>query len=110
MKAISIRQPWASLIATGRKTIETRKWRTEYRGDILIVSSARPRIDDLPAGKAICICKIANCRAMTIEDEAAACCKIYDGTYSWILTDIRKIKPFNVRGKLRFFEVEFDER
>jgi len=47
---------------------------------------------------------------MTIEDEAAACCKIYDGTYSWILTDIRKIKPFNVRGKLRFFEVEFDER
>ena len=26
MKALSLRQPWASLIADGRKTIETRSW------------------------------------------------------------------------------------
>jgi hypothetical protein len=30
--ALSVRQPWATLIATGRKTIELRQWSTSYRG------------------------------------------------------------------------------
>ena len=30
--ALSIRQPWATLIASGRKTIELREWSTSYRG------------------------------------------------------------------------------
>lgn len=36
MKAITIRQPWASLIATGAKTIEARPRSTSYRGRIAI--------------------------------------------------------------------------
>lgn len=36
MKALTIRQPWASLIAAGVKTIETRSWTTGYRGPLLI--------------------------------------------------------------------------
>lgn len=36
MKALTIRQPWASLIAEGVKTIETRSWSTKYRGPIAI--------------------------------------------------------------------------
>lgn len=36
MKALTIRQPWASLIALGVKTIETRSWSTRYRGPIAI--------------------------------------------------------------------------
>ncbi|WP_158618288.1 ASCH domain-containing protein [Chitinophaga lutea] len=40
MKAISIQQPWASLIITGAKRVETRSWATRYRGPILIHSSA----------------------------------------------------------------------
>src|SRR5689334_18753689 len=31
MKALSLRQPWAELILQGRKTIETRTWRTAHR-------------------------------------------------------------------------------
>ena len=34
--AISIRQPWAELIVSGRKTVELRKWSTEYRGSLWI--------------------------------------------------------------------------
>ena len=34
--AISIRQPWAELILSGRKTIELRRWSTEYRGPLWI--------------------------------------------------------------------------
>lgn len=36
MKALTIRQPWATLIALGEKKIETRSWKTIYRGSILI--------------------------------------------------------------------------
>lgn len=36
MKVLTIRQPWASLIALGEKKIETRSWRTNYRGELLI--------------------------------------------------------------------------
>lgn len=36
MRALSIRQPWAELILSGRKTIETRSWRTSWRGLIAI--------------------------------------------------------------------------
>ena len=36
MKAITIWQPWASLIACGAKVYETRSWKTDYRGPIAI--------------------------------------------------------------------------
>ena len=36
MKALTVRQPWASLIAAGVKTIETRSWSTKYRGPLAI--------------------------------------------------------------------------
>lgn len=36
MKALTIHQPWAQLIALGAKTIETRSWSTRYRGPIAI--------------------------------------------------------------------------
>ena len=32
MKALTVRQPWASLIAVGAKRVETRSWPTAYRG------------------------------------------------------------------------------
>ena len=35
-RALTIRQPWASLIALGVKTIETRSWSTAYRGPLVI--------------------------------------------------------------------------
>ena len=40
MKTLSIRQPWASLIANGIKNIENRSWKTNYRGRIYIHVSA----------------------------------------------------------------------
>ena len=36
MKAITLWQPWASLIACGAKKIETRSWATKYRGPLAI--------------------------------------------------------------------------
>lgn len=36
MKAITIKQPWASLIVSGLKDIENRTWKTNFRGRVLI--------------------------------------------------------------------------
>ena len=41
MKAISIKQPFASLIAYGIKDIENRTWKTNYRGKVYIHASAK---------------------------------------------------------------------
>ena len=41
MLAVSIWQPWASLIAIGVKRFETRSWPTRYRGPLLIHGSKR---------------------------------------------------------------------
>ena len=39
MKCLSLKQPYADLLATGRKTIEIRKWNTNFRGSFLIHAS-----------------------------------------------------------------------
>jgi hypothetical protein len=44
MKALSVRQPWASLIVLGIKDVENRTWRTNYRGPLAIHASQR--VDD----------------------------------------------------------------
>lgn len=36
MKALSLTQPWATLVAIGAKRIETRSWHTTYRGRLAI--------------------------------------------------------------------------
>ncbi len=36
MKAITLHQPWATLVAVGAKRIETRSWATSYRGPLAI--------------------------------------------------------------------------
>ena len=36
MKAITLYQPWATLVAIGAKKIETRSWNTNYRGPLAI--------------------------------------------------------------------------
>ena len=101
--ALTVRQPWANLIASGQKMIETRRWRTVHRGPLLICSSLHPRI--APAGCAVAIVNLIDCRPMTAADEPLACCPVYPGAWAWVLSEIRPIKPFRVRGQQRLFRV-----
>lgn len=41
MKALSLHQPWAAAVAIGAKRVETRTWRTSYRGRLAIHASAK---------------------------------------------------------------------
>lgn len=46
MKAITIIQPWATLLATGTKQFETRSWNTNQRGLFAIHASKRTKVSD----------------------------------------------------------------
>ncbi|AZK46411.1 ASCH domain-containing protein [Paenibacillus lentus] len=78
MKAITIHQPWATLIALGEKRFETRTWDTNYRGPIAIHAGKQidqyaceePEIkaalakhefkaSNLPTGAVIAVCELA---------------------------------------------------
>jgi hypothetical protein len=40
-KCLSLKQPYAELLATGRKTIELRTWSTKFRGEFLVHASKK---------------------------------------------------------------------
>lgn len=105
MKTISLKQPWANLVACGKKTIETRKWKTDYRGDFVICSSKKPNI--YPAGYALCIVELYDIRPMRKTDQKVVCIKIYPGAFSWFLRNLRRIKPpISVKGSLGTFDLK----
>lgn len=121
MKALCVKSPWSVLIWSGLKTIETRTWKTKYRGDLLICNSKKPakaegliinpgktaqlRSIEFPKGGAVCVARLVDCRLMTKADEKDACCRRYPGAYAWVLKDIEPIKPFSVKGQLGLFDV-----
>jgi hypothetical protein len=111
IKALSLQQPWANMM--GEKTIETRKWATDYRGPLLIVASKQPDPNFTnvsgPFGKAVAKGLLVDCRRMTREDETAACCRIYPRAVAWVLEDIKPINiPFPVKGQLGLYDVEME--
>lgn len=106
--ALSVKQPWASLLAQGKKTIETRVWRTGYRGPLVICSSKEPR-DQGPAGHALCIVMLRTCRPMTEDDEAAARCAVYERAIAWQFGKLWPIFPFAMRGERGVFPLSVPE-
>ena len=71
MRALSLWQPWASLIYDGRKTIETRHWEMLYRGPLAIHAAKRVEKDacedfgydwqKIPRGSVLCIVSVQGC-------------------------------------------------
>ncbi|HEX5185282.1 MAG TPA: ASCH domain-containing protein [Nitrososphaeraceae archaeon] len=45
MKCLSLKQPFADLLALGEKTIELRKWNTKFRGEFLVHASKNRDIE-----------------------------------------------------------------
>ena len=77
MKVITIKQPFASLIAAGIKEYEFRTWKTKYRGEILIHAGqgvdkkAIKKFDcyglEYPSGAIIAKVNLTDC--VTVNDE-----------------------------------------
>lgn len=121
MKVLSIKEPWASLIMNGTKKIETRSWKTKYRGEIYIHASSskakitKPEVYELikdmnfKCGYIICKCNLVDCIYMTDEYvndmktnhyEEYICGHYEVGRYAWIVEDVRVIEPIEAKGKL----------
>ena len=124
MKVLSLTEPYATLIKKGIKTIETRSWKTNYRGTLYIhASSTRiPKeykenkelmslvdINDLNYGNIICSCDLVDCVEMTDElikeiqkNKNEYISGVYaNGRYAWILKNIKVLeKPIKAKGHL----------
>ena len=132
MRAIGLNEPWAQLIAEGKKTIETRRWSTQHRGWLLICATRGPKVDcrkcsdswrasltgicwdkagticQAPYGCAVAIVRLVNVRPMSKADELAAQCELYERAQAWELMDLHVIPParrFPVRCMQRLFNV-----
>lgn len=124
-KVISIKEPWASLIKEKIKTIETRSWRTSYRGPIYIHVSKRmltkqeyinykeqlSLLKDIhfQYGCIIAKCNIIDCQYMDEEfikniqkNHSEYICGEYKvGRYAWILDNVETLnQPIMVKGQL----------
>ena len=131
MKVLSLTEPYATLIFNGIKSIETRSWKTNYRGPIYIHASQTkiPKkykdnrelmslVDEkkLHFGEIICVCELVDCIKMTeefIQDikthhQKEYMTGIYEiGRYAWILKNVEKIKnPSKVKGHLGLWNYE----
>lgn len=101
LKALTIKQPWATLIALGEKKIETRSWKTSYRGPLFIhagksiedsICHEKPFITvlnnhdiilarDLPTGAIIAKANLVNCVKMAewvLDDNYMAICSLLE--------------------------------
>lgn len=109
MKALTIHPLYASCIAFGLKTIEVRTWTTDYRGDILITSSAKKLHDTIPS-HALCIAELYDVRHIKKKDADAAMMKPAEidthNTFAWCLRNIRLIKPIEIKGRLSLWNCD----
>lgn len=108
MKAISLWQPWASLMAVGIKLNETRHWATSYRGDIAICAAKRSEpisaelraviwerrdkfpyagnleelLSELPRGAVLCVVALHDIRTTDWERERINPAEFASGNYA----------------------------
>ena len=125
MKALTIREPWASLIINGYKKYEFRSWKTNYRGKILIHAGLNIEKDMLNrfkdydiecvSGAIIGEAEIVDC--ILVDKEFNEELRILDPTvygrsnhienYAWKLENIRKYDtPIYIKGKLGLWNYE----
>ena len=123
MKAITLWQPWCSLLAIGPKKYETRSWKTKHRGWIAIhaalrfdrlITDAHQRFEkelkemgiepifNTPRGAVVAVAKLTQivfCGStfpLLIKDRAPEILKYGDysqGRYAWIFSEIIPVEP-----------------
>jgi hypothetical protein len=131
MKALTVIQPWASLLAAGAKRYETRTWSTRYRGPLLIHASKKmplsaqeiakqePFISTLfaagfhhptilPTGVILAAVQLVDCSATTaiaLSDEENHFGDFRPGRWAWECIVLKQFaNPIPFRGSLGLWE------
>lgn len=123
MKALTISQPFASLIASGEKWVENRTWETKYRGPLAIHAGKGTQyltpaeLRRYPAG-IVAVSHLAAC--FRLEDVMRLDAKLQpfgllpedvlmhrhaEGPWCWLLRDVRTLaEPYSCRGAQGLWE------
>lgn len=133
MKALSLTQPWATLVAIGAKKIETRSWNTAYRGELAIhASKGMPREaircvtaepfwsalshylaqNEMPRGAVVATARLIDVvpcdkylRVAGISSNEQAFGDFSPGRFAWFLEDVAALpEPVPARGSLGLWE------
>ena len=126
VKALTIKQPWASLIVDGYKCYEFRSWKTNYRGKILI--HAGKNLEKEMLNRFSCYSLEYELGAIIGEADLVDCILVDEQfnnelrkinaivygrsnhveTYAWKLENIKKYdKPVYINGKLGLWNYNF---
>lgn len=116
--ALSIKQPWAELIALGYKDVENREWYTAFRGPFFIHASKNfdddgfnwiksnfpeinlPSRNEFLLGGLIGVSEIKDC----VKQSSSPW---FFGTYGFVLSSSKKLEKFiPMKGKLGFFKIK----
>ena len=128
MKAITICQPYAHLIAIGQKFVENRSWPTKYRGPLLIHAGKSLRWTGGHSRKQLGAIygEPLDFGAIVATATLYACLRVEDvqggdldgdpypflsthshvsGPWCWVLTDVERIEPVAMQGHQGLFNV-----
>jgi hypothetical protein len=134
MKALSILQPWASLVVHGFKRVETRCWPTRHRGLLAIhaggwfrkaqrecyrqqpfrdclAAAGIQRMGDFALGSIVGVVRVIDCVPASelfdeLDDRERQFGDFGPGMYAWLLADPRPLaNPVPCVGKRRFFDL-----
>ncbi len=123
MKCLSVSQPFADLIISGKKIIELRNWNTNFRGEFLIHAPIKIRTEDckrlkinekLVTGAIIGKAELYEVKKYNSIKEIKADQKFHlasknfhDRTYGFMLKNSKSLRiPIPFKGQLGFFEID----
>lgn len=126
MKCLSISQPFADLIISGKKTIELRNWNTNFRGEFFIHAPIKIRVEDCKRlkitkklvtgviiGKAELydVKKYNSLKEVKIDQKFhLASKKFQDKTFGFKIKNAKSLRiPIPWKGQLGFFDVEISK-
>ncbi|CAD6513538.1 conserved hypothetical protein [metagenome] len=126
MKCLSVSQPFADLIISGKKIIELRNWNTNFRGEFLIHAPIKIRIEDAKrlkinkkfvTGAIIGKAELYDVKKYNSIKEVSTDKKLhyasknfYSKSFGFILKNAKPLRiPIPCKGKLGFFDVELSK-
>lgn len=126
LKALSFRQPWASLVLEGRKTLDLRTWKTKYRGPLAVYASLDVEkeacaahgvnIATLTTGALVGLVDLVDILPLDESEYDARSAEHLngrawrEGLFGWVLQNPRWLDvPQVVKGRLNLFEVEIPD-
>lgn len=126
MKALSLKQPFAELIVGGKKTIELRKWNTNFRGEFFVHASLNTKKEwlekygfkELPQGCIVGKARLVDVKKYKNKEELEADADKHcagkewwsEPTYGFILKNAQRLDSIPLKGKLNFFDVDLDQK